>query len=78
MDVGELTEDAVNGLFHAQADPTCRDIIRRCAADEPRFLGKHARVRSCRRFALGESARHQEVTASERISPFELESEISE
>jgi hypothetical protein len=40
MDVGELTEDAVNGLFHALADPTRRDIIRRCAADEPRFLGK--------------------------------------
>ena len=35
MVVGELTEDAVDGLFHALADPTRRDILRRCAADEP-------------------------------------------
>jgi DNA-binding transcriptional ArsR family regulator len=35
MVVGELTEDTVDGLFHALADPTRRDILRRCAADEP-------------------------------------------
>ncbi len=35
MVVGELTEDAVDGLFRALADPTRRDILRRCAADEP-------------------------------------------
>ena len=35
MVVGELTEEAVDGLFHALADPTRRDILRRCAADEP-------------------------------------------
>src|ERR1700722_10081792 len=35
MVVGELTEDAIDGLFHALADPTRRDILRRCAADEP-------------------------------------------
>jgi DNA-binding transcriptional ArsR family regulator len=35
MVVGELTEDAVDGLFHALANPTRRDILRRCAADEP-------------------------------------------
>ena len=35
MVVGELTEDAVDGLFHALADPTRRDILRRCATDEP-------------------------------------------
>jgi DNA-binding transcriptional ArsR family regulator len=35
MVVGQLTEDAVDGLFHALADPTRRDILRRCAADEP-------------------------------------------
>jgi DNA-binding transcriptional ArsR family regulator len=35
MVVGELTEDAVDGLFHALADTTRRDILRRCAADEP-------------------------------------------
>jgi DNA-binding transcriptional ArsR family regulator len=35
MVVSELTEDAVDGLFHALADPTRRDILRRCAADEP-------------------------------------------
>ena len=34
MVVGELTEDAIDGLFHALADPTRRDILRRCAADE--------------------------------------------
>jgi DNA-binding transcriptional ArsR family regulator len=35
MVVGELTEDMVDGLFGALADPTRRDILRRCAADEP-------------------------------------------
>jgi DNA-binding transcriptional ArsR family regulator len=35
MVVGELTEDVVDGLFHALADPTRRDILRRCADDEP-------------------------------------------
>ena len=35
MVVGELTEDTVDGLFGALADPTRRDILRRCAADEP-------------------------------------------
>ena len=35
MVVGELTDDTVDGLFHALADPTRRDILRRCAADEP-------------------------------------------
>jgi DNA-binding transcriptional ArsR family regulator len=35
MVVGELTEDAVDGLFHALADATRRDVLRRCAAGEP-------------------------------------------
>jgi DNA-binding transcriptional ArsR family regulator len=35
MVVGELTEDVVDGLFHALADRTRRDILGRCAADEP-------------------------------------------
>jgi DNA-binding transcriptional ArsR family regulator len=35
MVVGELTEDAIDGLFHALADPTRRDILRRCAGDGP-------------------------------------------
>ena len=35
MVVSEQAEDAVDGLFHALADPTRRDILRRCAADEP-------------------------------------------
>jgi DNA-binding transcriptional ArsR family regulator len=35
MVVGELTEDTVDGLFGALADPTRRDILRRCAAAEP-------------------------------------------
>jgi DNA-binding transcriptional ArsR family regulator len=35
MVVGTFTEDAVDGLFHALADATRRDILRRCAADEP-------------------------------------------
>jgi DNA-binding transcriptional ArsR family regulator len=35
MVVGELTDDAIDGLFGALADPTRRDILRRCAADEP-------------------------------------------
>jgi DNA-binding transcriptional ArsR family regulator len=39
MVVGELTEDAIDGLFHALADPTRRDILRRCAAEEPSVSG---------------------------------------
>jgi DNA-binding transcriptional ArsR family regulator len=39
MVVGELTEDAVDGLFHSLADPTRRDILRRCAADRPSVSG---------------------------------------
>ncbi len=39
MVVGALSEDAVDGLFHALADPTRRDILRRCAADEPSVSG---------------------------------------
>jgi DNA-binding transcriptional ArsR family regulator len=35
MVVGELSEDVVDALFHALADPTRRDILRRCAADGP-------------------------------------------
>jgi DNA-binding transcriptional ArsR family regulator len=35
MVVDELTEDAVDGLFHALADPTRRDVLRRCAAEKP-------------------------------------------
>lgn len=35
MVVVELTDDAVDGLFHALADPTRRDILRRCATDKP-------------------------------------------
>jgi DNA-binding transcriptional ArsR family regulator len=39
MVVGELADDVVNGLFHALADPTRRDILRRCAAGEPSVSG---------------------------------------
>jgi DNA-binding transcriptional ArsR family regulator len=39
MVVDELTEDAIAGLFHALSDPTRRDILRRCAADEPSVSG---------------------------------------
>jgi DNA-binding transcriptional ArsR family regulator len=35
MVVDELPEEAVDELFHALADPTRRDILRRCAGDEP-------------------------------------------
>ena len=34
MVVGEPTDDAVDDVFHALADATRRDILRRCAADE--------------------------------------------
>jgi DNA-binding transcriptional ArsR family regulator len=39
MVVDDLTEDVVDGLFHALADPTRRDILRRCAAEEPSVSG---------------------------------------
>jgi DNA-binding transcriptional ArsR family regulator len=35
MVVGELRDQEVDELFHALADPTRRDILRRCAAAEP-------------------------------------------
>ncbi len=35
MVVGELTDDEVDGLFHALADATRRDILRRCVQEEP-------------------------------------------
>jgi DNA-binding transcriptional ArsR family regulator len=35
MVVDELPDEAVDELFRALADPTRRDILRRCAAGEP-------------------------------------------
>ena len=35
MVVGELTDEHVDHLFHALADTTRRDILRRCAGAEP-------------------------------------------
>ena len=35
MVVDELTDEAVDELFRALADPTRRDILRRCADGEP-------------------------------------------
>ena len=35
MVVDELTDEAVDHLFHALADATRRDILRRCVRDEP-------------------------------------------
>jgi DNA-binding transcriptional ArsR family regulator len=35
MVVDERRDEAVDDLFHALADSTRRDILRRCAADEP-------------------------------------------
>jgi DNA-binding transcriptional ArsR family regulator len=35
MVVDELTDDEVNRLFHALADATRRDILRRCVRGEP-------------------------------------------
>jgi DNA-binding transcriptional ArsR family regulator len=35
MVVGELTDDALDDLFHALSDATRRDILRRCAAGDP-------------------------------------------
>jgi DNA-binding transcriptional ArsR family regulator len=35
MVVDQLTDESVDGLFHALADATRRDILRRCGAGEP-------------------------------------------
>jgi DNA-binding transcriptional ArsR family regulator len=35
MVVGELPDEAVDGLFHALADATRRDILHRCVRSEP-------------------------------------------
>jgi DNA-binding transcriptional ArsR family regulator len=34
MVAGELTDDALDGLFHALSDATRRDILRRCAGGD--------------------------------------------
>jgi DNA-binding transcriptional ArsR family regulator len=60
MVVGELTEDAVDGLFHALADPTRRDILRRCAADEPSVS------RLARTYAMSFAAVQKHVAVLER------------
>ena len=39
MVVGDLANEAIDDLFRALADPTRRDIIRRCAAGEPSVSG---------------------------------------
>jgi DNA-binding transcriptional ArsR family regulator len=39
MVVDELADEAVDEVFHALADPTRRDILRRCAAGEPSVTG---------------------------------------
>jgi DNA-binding transcriptional ArsR family regulator len=39
MVVSELRDETVDDLFHALADPTRRDIIRRCAVGEPSVSG---------------------------------------
>jgi DNA-binding transcriptional ArsR family regulator len=44
MVVGELNEQEVDRLFHALADTTRRDILRRCAEGEPsvsRLAGRY-------------------------------------
>ena len=60
MVVGELTEDAVDRLFHALADPTRRDILRRCAADEPSVSGL------ARAYPMSFAAVQKHVAALER------------
>jgi DNA-binding transcriptional ArsR family regulator len=35
MVVGERTDEALDDLFHALSDATRRDILRRCAAEDP-------------------------------------------
>jgi DNA-binding transcriptional ArsR family regulator len=35
MVVGELADEEVDRVFHALADPTRRDILRRCVGGEP-------------------------------------------
>ena len=35
MVVDELTDEAMDGLFHALSDATRRDILRRCAKGDP-------------------------------------------
>src|ERR671919_2602283 len=35
MVVGQLTDEEADGLFHALADATRRDILRRCGRGEP-------------------------------------------
>jgi DNA-binding transcriptional ArsR family regulator len=45
MVVDELTDDALDGLFHALSDATRRDILRRCAEGDPsvsRLAGAYA------------------------------------
>lgn len=60
MVVDKLTGDAVDELFRALADPTRRDILRRCAAGEPSVS------RLARAYPMSLAAVQKHVAALER------------
>lgn len=61
MVVDELTDDAMDGLFRALADATRRDILRRCAADEPSVS------RLARAYPMSFAAVQRHVAVLERV-----------
>jgi DNA-binding transcriptional ArsR family regulator len=60
MVVDELREEAVDDLFHALADPTRRDILRRCAT------GEHSVSRVAQAYPISFAAVQKHVAVLER------------
>ena len=60
MVVANSTEDQVDQVFHALADPTRRDIVRRCAIDESSV------TRLAKTYPMSFAAVQKHVTVLER------------
>ena len=60
MVIAELTEAQADHLFHALADATRRDILRRCAIGEPSV------TRLANSYSMSFAAVHKHVTVLER------------
>src|SRR5437867_489070 len=61
MVVDQRADEAVDELFHALADPTRRDILRRCAAGEPSVS------RLAQAYPMSFAAAQKHVAVMERV-----------
>ncbi len=60
MVIAQATEEQIDELFHALADPTRRDILRRCAG------GESSVTRLAATYPMSFAAVHKHVTVLER------------